>query len=161
MLLTPSRMPGHQVIGAYVFQCAACLCSVTRGGTQARLAKACTAHAARHAEPDCFNDDDADDSTASVAPVQVPWRVKLAAGYPKDPWFAIPAHTADLQSEEGLWYTAAGKLVIPAADALRGQVLQEVHDSPYSGHLDTNKTFKLVTRHYWWPGVTAQVPQSL
>ena len=51
---------------------------------------------------------------------------------------------------------AEGKLV-PAADGLREQVLQELHVSPYSGHLGTNKTFKLVTRHYWWPGVTAQV----
>ena len=95
-------MPGHQFIGAYVFQCTACLCEVIRSGTQARLAKARTAHPARHAEPDFDHDDDADDS-AAAAPVQVPWRKKLAAGYLKDPWIATPAHTADLQSEEGLW----------------------------------------------------------
>jgi len=94
-----------------------------------------------------------------ASPVHVPWRAKLIAGYAKDSWFADTANTRLLEFDDSLWCTADGKIVLRASDNLCQQVYTELHDSPYSGHLGTNKTFKLVTRHYWWPGVTAQVEQ--
>jgi len=40
---------------------------------------------------------------------------------------------------------------------LRGEVIQLHHDTPVEGHGGRWKTTELVTRNYWWPGVTKEV----
>ena len=42
------------------------------------------------------------------------------------------------------------KLVL--MDTERESVLIEAHHDPQSGHLDTQKTYALVSRRYYWPG---------
>ena len=67
--------------------------------------------------------------------------------------FSDAGNTTDLTLDEGLWYNADGKLVLPDADGIRRQVMSELHDSPYAGHVGINKTIRLVSRYYWWPGM--------
>ena len=40
---------------------------------------------------------------------------------------------------------------------LRREVIQLHHDTPVGGHGGRWKTTELVTRNYWWPGVTKEV----
>ena len=50
-----------------------------------------------------------------------------------------------------------GKIYVPKDEELRVEVIQLHHDVPAAGHEGRWKTVKLVTRNYWWPGVTRDV----
>ena len=42
-------------------------------------------------------------------------------------------------------------------EKLRGEIIQLYHDMPIARHGGQWKTVELVTRNYWWPGVTKEV----
>lgn len=52
-----------------------------------------------------------------------------------------------------------GKVYIPKSEdnELRRQVLQMHHDLPSAGHPGRWKTYELISRNYWWPGLTTDV----
>ena len=49
-----------------------------------------------------------------------------------------------------------GKVYIPHSveDILQQQIIKMHHDLPSAGHLGRWKTYELVSRNYWWPGMT-------
>jgi len=49
------------------------------------------------------------------------------------------------------------KVYVPKDEELRAEVIWLHHDVPVSGHGGRWKTVELVTRNYWWPGVTRDV----
>ena len=49
------------------------------------------------------------------------------------------------------------KIYVPKNRELRAEIIQLYHDVPVAGHKDRLKTTKLVTRNYWWPGVTRDI----
>jgi len=49
-----------------------------------------------------------------------------------------------------------GRIYVPEGK-LRGEIIQLHHDTPVEGHGGRWKTTELVTRNYWWPGVTKEV----
>ena len=50
-----------------------------------------------------------------------------------------------------------GKVYMPKDEELRAEVIWLHHDVPAAGHGGRWKTVELVTRNYWWPGVTRDV----
>ena len=50
-----------------------------------------------------------------------------------------------------------GKVYVPKNEELRAEVIWLHHDVPAAGHGGRWKTVELVTRNYWWPGVTMDV----
>jgi len=50
-----------------------------------------------------------------------------------------------------------GKVYMPKDEELRAEVIWLHHDVPVAGHGGRWKTVELVTRNYWWPGVTRDV----
>jgi len=50
-----------------------------------------------------------------------------------------------------------GKVYVPKNEELRTEVIQLHHDVLAAGHGGRWKTVELVTRNYWWPGVTRDV----
>jgi len=50
-----------------------------------------------------------------------------------------------------------GKVYVPKNKKLRVEVIQLHHDMPVGGHGGQWKTTELVTRNFWWPGVTKEV----
>ena len=50
-----------------------------------------------------------------------------------------------------------GKIYILKDTELRAEVIQLHHDVPAVGHGGRWKMVELVTRNYWWPGVTRDV----
>ena len=55
----------------------------------------------------------------------------------------------ELVMKEGRIYILEGEL--------RGEIIRLHHDIPVGGHRGRGKTTELVTRNYWWPGVTKKV----
>jgi len=49
-----------------------------------------------------------------------------------------------------------GRIYVPEGE-LREKIIQLHHDTPVRGHRGRWKTTELVTRNYWWPGVTKEV----
>ncbi len=52
-----------------------------------------------------------------------------------------------------------GKRFVP--DAVRSQVLQWAHCSPFSCHPGMNRTLQLLRRHFWWPSMQADSKESV
>ena len=50
-----------------------------------------------------------------------------------------------------------GEIYVPKDTELRAEVIRLHHDVPAAGHGGRWKTVELVTRNYWWPGVTRDV----
>jgi len=58
---------------------------------------------------------------------------------------------------EGDLVLKEGKIYVPKNEELRVEVIQLHHDIPAAGHEGRWKMVELVTRNYWWPGVTRDV----
>ena len=48
---------------------------------------------------------------------------------------------------------------MPKDDKLRAEIIRLHHNMPIEGHEGQQKTIELVTRNFWWPGVTKEVKQ--
>ena len=58
---------------------------------------------------------------------------------------------------EGDLVLKEGKVYVPKDKELRAEVIQLHHDVLAVGHVGKWKMVELVTRNYWWPGVTRDV----
>jgi len=52
-----------------------------------------------------------------------------------------------------------GKVYVPKDEKLRAEVIRLHHDMPVGGHGGQWKMTELVTRNFWWPGVSREVKQ--
>ena len=50
-----------------------------------------------------------------------------------------------------------GKVYVPKDEKLRAEVIRLHHDTLVGGHGEQWKMAELVTRNFWWPGVTREV----
>ena len=57
-------------------------------------------------------------------------------------------------SEEQGLILFRGKVYVPKDVQLRRELVRLHHDTPIAGHPGRWKTLELVTRNYWWPGIT-------
>jgi len=57
---------------------------------------------------------------------------------------------------DGVMYKE-GKVYVPKDKNLRAEIIRLHHDMPVAGHGGQWKTVELVTRNFWWPGVTKEV----
>jgi len=53
------------------------------------------------------------------------------------------------------------KVYVPRDKKLRAEVIQLYHDMPVGGHGGQWKMTELVTRNFWWPGVTKKVKKYI
>jgi len=60
------------------------------------------------------------------------------------------------QIEKGL-VLKEGRVYVLKDEKLRVEIIQLHYDMPIAGHGGQWKMVKLVTRNYWWPGVTKEV----
>ena len=59
-------------------------------------------------------------------------------------------------TEDGL-LLFQGKVYVPKDEDIRREVVRIYHDSPPAGHPGRWKTYELVSRNYWWPGLSTFV----
>ena len=50
-----------------------------------------------------------------------------------------------------------GKVYVPKDEVLRAEIIRLYHDMPVEEHGGQWKMVELVTRNFWWPGVTKEV----
>jgi len=50
-----------------------------------------------------------------------------------------------------------GKVYVPKDEKLRAEIIRLHYDMPIGGHRGQWKMVELVTRNFWWPGVTKEV----
>jgi len=50
-----------------------------------------------------------------------------------------------------------GKVYVPKDEKLRAEVIRLHYDTPVGGYRGQWKTTELVTRNFWWPGVSREV----
>ena len=53
--------------------------------------------------------------------------------------------------------TFQDRIYIPKEDALRGKVNRAHHNHPSAGHPGHYKTLELVSRNYYWPGMSREI----
>jgi len=51
------------------------------------------------------------------------------------------------------------KVYVPKDDKLQAEIIRLYHDTLVAGHGEQWKMVKLVTRNFWWLGVTKKVKQ--
>ena len=54
-----------------------------------------------------------------------------------------------------------GKVYVPKDEALRVEIIRLHYDTPMGGHGGQWKTAEMVTRNFWWPGVTREVKRCV
>ncbi|KAF8756117.1 hypothetical protein RHS01_04910 [Rhizoctonia solani] len=59
--------------------------------------------------------------------------------------------------EDLLWYCR--KLVVPDLEPIKEWLLREFHNSPLAGHPGQQRTLKLISRSYWWPGMKSSTKE--
>jgi len=57
---------------------------------------------------------------------------------------------------DGIMYKE-GKVYVPKDEKLRAEIIRLHHDMPIGGHGGQWKMVELVTRNFWWPGITKEV----
>jgi hypothetical protein len=62
----------------------------------------------------------------------------------------------DWNFEHGL-LLRRGKIYVPKDTQIRLEVIHLHHDTPMAGHPGRFKTLELITRNYWWPGMSVDV----
>ena len=84
----------------------------------------------------------------------------ILAGYATDAWFADASNVtrAGLRLEKGAYWKGIA-LVVPDLPAVKAEVLQELHDSNYAGHVGIHRTIHNVKRIYWWPGMAEDIKE--
>jgi hypothetical protein len=66
----------------------------------------------------------------------------------------------DYHIEKGIIYHGT-QIYIPDDKHLRVEILQENHDHTYSGHLGVDKTYNLILKDYYWPGLQKNVMEFI
>ena len=61
------------------------------------------------------------------------------------------------EERDGFLYNSSSRMYVPDNDSLRMKVITSHHDSPVAGHPGYQKTQELIERHYYWPGLSADV----
>jgi hypothetical protein len=90
----------------------------------------------------------------SLPPAEQESRIKQ--GYNTDSWFTHDTNTKLLQQRNG-FYWRNDALVIPDIPELKAAYLHDAHDAKFSGHVGQKRTLDNLARHYWWPGMRADV----
>ena len=72
-------------------------------------------------------------------------------GYKSDPWFQDDTNTASLRFLNGLYQNEKDIIYVPDVDTLRVEILSEIHDTPFGGHLGASRTLEQVSRLFTWP----------
>jgi transposase InsO family protein len=64
--------------------------------------------------------------------------------------------TIEWEEQDGM-VRYRGRVYIPADPELRRDIVRTCHDTKLVGHPGEQGTLELVSRHYWWPGITTFV----
>src|ERR1700759_172817 len=70
------------------------------------------------------------------------------------------AHANEWSEDNDVIYHR-GKVYVPNVDSLRRKIVAKCHNSLVGGHLGRFKTLELVSRTFWWPGMSKYVQRYM
>ncbi len=91
------------------------------------------------------------------ADVRRDWVEQIKEAYTADDSLVALQKRKQVVYKDGLYYHAHKQQLIYMPHSLRVKCLEELHDTPFSGHKGKAKTFHAVTRLYWWPGMAKDI----
>ena len=91
----------------------------------------------------------------SVSPTRKTILDQIRQAYKSDATLNKPKMNKYTQKQGLLWKN--NLIVVPAVSELRTTLMQEAHDTSYSGHFGWRKTLNLLQRHFYWPKMSSQV----
>lgn len=59
--------------------------------------------------------------------------------------------------DECIWRKEEGRRLLYILRPMRGEVLEEFHDDPHTGHPGRKETFRSICQRYWWKQIAADV----
>jgi len=62
----------------------------------------------------------------------------------------IKSNLSDWKIEDGVLFYQ-DQCYIPDNPKVQKMIIQQIHDSPMTGHLGQDSTLEMIQRHYWWP----------
>lgn len=65
-----------------------------------------------------------------------------------------------MTNTSGLWFKDK-RLYIPAANDIRQQIISEVHDPPYRGHMGLAKTLHGISQRFYWPSINLDIKRCI
>jgi hypothetical protein len=83
---------------------------------------------------------------------------RITSGYAKDPLFDSPEHTAKFSQSGDVWLVR-DRIVVPADDVLRRDIMAEMHATPYSGHVGATRTYESIARSFIWFGMRKDIKE--
>ena len=97
-------------------------------------------------------------SRRTTTSILSPLEEAISKAYTKDRSLLSSKKTSSYVFKQGLWMFK-DRVVVPAVDTLRQQIIHAHHDTPYSGHFGVTKTDVSVKKRYYWPGMGADIKQ--
>ena len=152
--------PEQQLTFKWKQSCGHCKVSMPTARLEASVAAVTTSQVSQPESdmPASQPEPDIDSSVEETAPTDFSLFQKCcAAGYEKDADFQDESLLRQYTNRHGLWWAPGDVLVVPNADALRQDVLREMHESPHAGHIGVKKTRKAIERFYTWPSLPDDV----
>jgi hypothetical protein len=74
----------------------------------------------------------------------------------KTPWFQKTSNTDPLEYKDEFWFSREA-VVIPNQKKKKDEIMYAFHDILAAGHLGRDKTYKAISRHFWWPHIRQEV----
>lgn len=97
------------------------------------------------------------DQEARKSPLDaVEAQTMVLEGYANDPFYQKAENTKDMTLLNGFWWYR-NALAIPDIRSLKQILLQEAHDANYAGHPGGQRTWKLLSRQFWWPKMQTEI----
>ena len=86
----------------------------------------------------------------------------IQMGYSEDLWFSKLANLAELTlDKQGLYRLGkrkpSARIVIPDVPSVKVALLREAHNSLAAGHPGPKRTMDLMSRYFWWKGMSDYV----
>lgn len=88
---------------------------------------------------------------------------ELLAGYELDTWFHANKNIRSLSKSCAGFWVKPGKpgmpalIVVPNVGDTRKRIMTEFHATRLAGHVGRERTLELISRQFWWPGITRDV----
>ena len=54
-----------------------------------------------------------------------------------------------------------GRLCVPSVEVLKGEIMEEAHNSAYAMHPGSTKIYRTLKDNYWWSGMKKDIAEFM
>lgn len=82
-------------------------------------------------------------------------------GYKQDPWFDDPVNTQELMFMANGTFMRKHAIVVPNVGTIRTDIMRDMHDTMFGGHVGGQRTMEHVERMFWWPDMRLHIKEHV